>query len=55
MVSAALDRTELDVLRAYVNTVNPAMWLNGAARGAESGAGEGIARIGAADGTARSP
>jgi phosphoenolpyruvate carboxylase len=32
MVSAALDRTELDVLRAYVNTVNPAMWLNGAAR-----------------------
>jgi phosphoenolpyruvate carboxylase len=32
MVSAALDRTELDVLRAYVNIVNPAMWLNGAAR-----------------------
>src|SRR5271154_3077075 len=32
MVSSALDRTELDVLRAYVNTVNPAMWLNGAAR-----------------------
>ncbi|HTT74620.1 MAG TPA: phosphoenolpyruvate carboxylase [Candidatus Binataceae bacterium] len=32
MVNAALDRTELDVLRAYVNTVNPAMWLNGAGR-----------------------
>jgi phosphoenolpyruvate carboxylase len=31
-VSAALDRTELDVLRAYVNTLNPAMWLNGAGR-----------------------
>jgi phosphoenolpyruvate carboxylase len=32
MVAAALDRTELDVLRAYVSTVSPAMWLNGAAR-----------------------
>jgi phosphoenolpyruvate carboxylase len=32
MVTAALDRTEIDVLRAYVNTLNPAMWLNGAAR-----------------------
>ena len=32
MVAAALDRTELDVLRAYVNTLNPAMWLNGAGR-----------------------
>ncbi len=32
MVAAALDRTEIDVLRAYVNTLNPAMWLNGAGR-----------------------
>ena len=32
MVAAALDRTDLDVLRAYVNTLNPAMWLNGAGR-----------------------
>ncbi|MGC2302218.1 phosphoenolpyruvate carboxylase [Candidatus Binatus sp.] len=32
MVAAALDRSELDVLRAYVNTLNPAMWLNGAGR-----------------------
>jgi phosphoenolpyruvate carboxylase len=32
MVAAALDRTELDVLRAYVNTLNPSMWLNGAGR-----------------------
>ena len=32
MVAAAIDRTELDVLRAYVNTLNPAMWLNGAGR-----------------------
>jgi phosphoenolpyruvate carboxylase len=32
MVAAALDRTELDVLRAYINTLNPAMWLNGAGR-----------------------
>ena len=32
MVAAAVDRTELDVLRAYVNTLNPAMWLNGAGR-----------------------
>jgi phosphoenolpyruvate carboxylase len=32
MVAAALDRTDLDVLRAYVNTVNPAMWLNGVGR-----------------------
>ncbi len=32
MVTAALDRSEIDVLRAYVSTLNPAMWLNGAAR-----------------------
>jgi phosphoenolpyruvate carboxylase len=32
MVAAAIDRTEIDVLRAYVNTLNPAMWLNGAGR-----------------------
>ncbi len=32
MVTAALDCTDIDVLRAYVNTLNPAMWLNGAAR-----------------------
>jgi phosphoenolpyruvate carboxylase len=32
MVAAALDRTEIDVLRAYVSTLNPAMWLNGAGR-----------------------
>jgi phosphoenolpyruvate carboxylase len=32
MVAAALDRTDLDVLHAYVNTLNPAMWLNGAGR-----------------------
>jgi phosphoenolpyruvate carboxylase len=32
MVEAALDRTEIDVLRAYVNTLNPSMWLNGAGR-----------------------
>jgi phosphoenolpyruvate carboxylase len=32
MVAAALDRTEINVLRAYVNTLNPAMWLNGAGR-----------------------
>ncbi|MGA2410718.1 MAG: phosphoenolpyruvate carboxylase [Candidatus Binataceae bacterium] len=32
MVVAALDRSEIDVLRAYVNTLNPAMWLNGAGR-----------------------
>jgi len=32
MVAAALDLTDLDVLRAYVNTLNPAMWLNGAGR-----------------------
>ena len=32
MVAAALDRTEIDVLRAYVNTLSPAMWLNGAGR-----------------------
>jgi phosphoenolpyruvate carboxylase len=32
MVATALDSTEIDVLRAYVNTVNPAMWLNGAGR-----------------------
>ncbi len=32
MVTAALDRTDIDVLRAYVNTLNPAMWLNGAGR-----------------------
>ncbi len=32
LVAAALDRTEIDVLRAYVNTLNPAMWLNGAGR-----------------------
>src|ERR1700738_4038181 len=31
-VVAALDRTEIDILRAYVNTLNPAMWLNGAGR-----------------------
>ena len=32
MVAAALDSSEIDVLRAYVNTVSPAMWLNGAGR-----------------------
>ncbi len=32
MVAAALDRSELDVLRAYVNIVNPSMWLDGAGR-----------------------
>jgi phosphoenolpyruvate carboxylase len=32
MVAAALDRTELDVMRAYIHTLNPAMWLNGAGR-----------------------
>lgn len=32
MVTAALERTELEVLRAYVNILNPAMWLNGAGR-----------------------
>jgi phosphoenolpyruvate carboxylase len=32
LVAAAADRTEMDVLRAYVNTLNPAMWLNGAGR-----------------------
>ena len=32
MVAAAIDRSEIDVLRAYVNTLNPAMWLNGAGR-----------------------
>ncbi|HXN14293.1 MAG TPA: hypothetical protein VN865_14365, partial [Candidatus Acidoferrales bacterium] len=32
MVAAALDHTEIDVLRAYINTLNPAMWLNGAGR-----------------------
>jgi len=32
MVAAALDRSDVDVLRAYVNTLNPAMWLNGAGR-----------------------
>ncbi len=32
MVAAALDHTAIDVLRAYVNTLNPAMWLNGAGR-----------------------
>jgi phosphoenolpyruvate carboxylase len=32
LVAAALDRTEIDVLRAYVNTLNPAMWMNGAGR-----------------------
>ena len=32
MVATALDRTDIDVLRAYVNTLNPAMWLNGAGR-----------------------
>ncbi len=32
MVAAALDSTEIDVLRVYVNTVSPAMWLNGAGR-----------------------
>ena len=32
MVASAMDRTELDVLRAYVNTLNPSMWLNGAGR-----------------------
>jgi phosphoenolpyruvate carboxylase len=32
MVSAALDRTEIDVLRAYVSTLNPAIWLNEDAR-----------------------
>ena len=32
MVAAAIDRTDIDVLRAYVNTLNPAMWLNGAGR-----------------------
>ena len=32
MVAAALDRTDIDVLRSYVNTLNPAMWLNGAGR-----------------------
>jgi phosphoenolpyruvate carboxylase len=32
MVAAALDRTEIDVLRAYISTLNPAMWLNGAGR-----------------------
>jgi phosphoenolpyruvate carboxylase len=32
MVAAALDRSNIDVLRAYVNTLNPAMWLNGAVR-----------------------
>ncbi len=32
MVAAALDRSELDVLRAYVSIVNPSMWLDGAGR-----------------------
>jgi phosphoenolpyruvate carboxylase len=32
MVAAALDRSDLDVLRAYTSTISPAMWLNGAAR-----------------------
>ena len=32
MVTAALDRTDIHVLLAYMNTLNPAMWLNGAGR-----------------------
>ena len=32
MVAAAVDRTDLEVLCAYVSTLNPAMWLNGAGR-----------------------
>lgn len=32
MVAAALAHSDIDVLRAYVNTLNPAMWLNGAGR-----------------------
>lgn len=32
MVAAALDRSELDVLRAYISVVNPSMWLDGASR-----------------------
>src|SRR5579863_481932 len=32
MVSAALEHSEIDVLSAYVNTLNPAMWLNGVGR-----------------------
>jgi len=32
MVAAALDRSDLHVLRAYASTISPAMWLNGAAR-----------------------
>jgi phosphoenolpyruvate carboxylase len=37
MVTAALDRSELDVMRAYINVLNPAMWLNGAARARRPG------------------
>jgi phosphoenolpyruvate carboxylase len=36
MVAAALDRSELDVLRAYVSIVNPSMWLDGAGRARRS-------------------
>jgi phosphoenolpyruvate carboxylase len=32
MVTGAIDHTDINVLRAYVNTLNPAMWLNGAGR-----------------------
>src|SRR5260370_36242567 len=32
MVTGGLARTALWVLRAYVNTLNPSMWLNGAGR-----------------------
>jgi phosphoenolpyruvate carboxylase len=32
MVAAAVDRSDIDVLRAYVSTLNSAMWLSGAAR-----------------------
>src|ERR1700676_1503801 len=32
MVAAASDRSDIDVLLAYANTLNPAMWLNAAGR-----------------------
>ncbi len=32
LVTGALDRSDIDVLDAYANTLNPAMWLNGAGR-----------------------
>ena len=47
MVAAALDRTDIDVLRAYVNTLNPAMWLNGAGRARRPARAQSAARVGA--------